>query len=62
MNVAQALGNFCLYDYREPQAVPQELKGAFNVVVADPPYLVCMETLHNMTFQMCPLRFIVLLA
>jgi predicted methyltransferase len=39
---AQALGNFALYDYREPTAVPEDLKGAFNVVVADPPYLVCV--------------------
>ena len=36
----QTLGNFSLYDYRKPHAVPDELKGAFNVVVADPPYLV----------------------
>lgn len=36
----QALGHFSLYDYREPRAVPEELKGAFSVVVADPPYLV----------------------
>ena len=36
----QTLGNFSLYDYRKPHAVPDELKGAFSVVVADPPYLV----------------------
>ncbi|CAK0783943.1 hypothetical protein CVIRNUC_007146 [Coccomyxa viridis] len=35
----EALGNFALYDYREPRAVPEDLKGAFRVVVADPPYL-----------------------
>ncbi|EIE18232.1 hypothetical protein COCSUDRAFT_60431 [Coccomyxa subellipsoidea C-169] len=35
----ETLGNFSLYDYRKPHAVPDELKGAFNVVVADPPYL-----------------------
>lgn len=34
------LGHFTLYDYNEPLAVPQELHGAFAVVVADPPYLV----------------------
>lgn len=44
-DAVQALGNFSLYDYREPQAVPEELKGAFNVVVADPPYLVSSSTL-----------------
>ncbi len=43
----QALGNFSLYDYREPRAVPEELKEAFSVVVADPPYLV----------NSCPTRF-----
>lgn len=36
----QVLGHFTLYDYNEPLAVPQELHGAFAVVVADPPYLV----------------------
>ena len=29
-----------MYDYRDPTAVPDELKHAFDVVVADPPYLV----------------------
>ena len=43
----QALGHFSLYDYREPRAVPEELKGAFSVVVADPPYLVSPSLLHN---------------
>ena len=37
---AQALGNFAHYDYREPTTLPEELRHAFNVVVADPPYLV----------------------
>ena len=32
-----ALGGFTLYDYRSPTAVPDELKGAFDVVVADRP-------------------------
>ena len=36
----QALGCFTQYDYREPRAVAPELHGAFDVVVADPPYLV----------------------
>lgn len=44
---AQTLGNFSLYDYREPRAVSEDLKGAFRVVVADPPYLVGpMHTTH----------------
>lgn len=32
-------GDFTLYDYNEPLAVPDALRGAFDVVVADPPYL-----------------------
>ncbi len=36
----QVLGNFTLYDYNEPLAVPAALHGAFAVIVADPPYLV----------------------
>lgn len=36
----QALGCFTQYDYREPHAIPPELRGVFDVVVADPPYLV----------------------
>lgn len=39
----QVLGDFSLYDYNEPLVVPEELKGAFEVVVADPPYLVRQE-------------------
>ena len=38
---AQVLGDFTLYDYNEPLAVPEALHRAFEVVVADPPYLVC---------------------
>ncbi len=41
----QALGNFSLYDYRKPHAVPDELKSVFSVVVADPPYLVSTHPL-----------------
>ena len=36
----QALGCFSQYDYCEPRDIPLELHGAFDVVVADPPYLV----------------------
>ena len=32
-------GDFTLYDYNAPLDVPVELHGAFDVVVADPPYL-----------------------
>ena len=32
-------GDFSFYDYNEPQRVPEALHGAFDVVVADPPYL-----------------------
>ena len=38
---AQVLGDFTLYDYNEPLAVPEALHQAVEVVVADPPYLVC---------------------
>jgi hypothetical protein len=34
-----ARGDFSLYDYNAPTAVPAALHGAFDVVVADPPYL-----------------------
>lgn len=37
---AQVLGDFTLYDYKKPLEVPSELHGSFDVVVADPPYLV----------------------
>lgn len=32
-------GDFTLYDYNAPLEVPAELHGAFDCVVADPPYL-----------------------
>ncbi len=34
-----ARGDFSLYDYNRPDDVAPELRGAFDVVVADPPYL-----------------------
>lgn len=40
----QVLGDFTLYDYNEPLEVPEALHGAFEVVVADPPYLVKPST------------------
>lgn len=35
----EVLGNFSLYDYREPLKVEPPLRHGFSVVVADPPYL-----------------------
>jgi hypothetical protein len=32
-------GDFSLYDYNSPAALPPSLLHAFDVVVADPPYL-----------------------
>lgn len=39
--------DFTFYDYNQPEELPSELKQAFQVVVADPPYLVrhCFNTL-----------------
>jgi hypothetical protein len=34
-----ARGDFSRYDYNAPGDVPPALHGAFDVVVADPPYL-----------------------
>lgn len=32
--------DFSFYDYNRPEDLPLELKNAFDIVVADPPYLV----------------------
>ena len=32
--------DFTFYDYNQPEELPLELKHDFDVVVADPPYLV----------------------
>ena len=32
--------DFTFYDYNQPEELPPSLKHAFQVVVADPPYLV----------------------
>ena len=37
--VPQALGDFTLYDHRQPEAIPEALQHSFSVVVADPPFL-----------------------
>lgn len=31
--------NFILYDYRNPLGIPRDLREAYDVIVADPPYL-----------------------
>lgn len=36
----EVLEDFVLYDYKHPLELPDNLKGAFDAVVADPPYLV----------------------
>ncbi|XP_003742532.1 EEF1A lysine methyltransferase 1 [Galendromus occidentalis] len=37
--------NFVFYDYKSPEDLPKELEGAFDVVLADPPFLAeeCLE-------------------
>ncbi|XP_022657613.1 EEF1A lysine methyltransferase 1-like isoform X1 [Varroa destructor] len=37
--------DFVFYDYNDPLAIPDTLKGAFDVVIADPPFLAeeCLE-------------------
>lgn len=32
--------DFTFYDYNQPEDLPLELKHGFDIVVADPPYLV----------------------
>lgn len=32
--------DYTFYDYNKPEELPLDLKNVFNVVVADPPYLV----------------------
>lgn len=34
--------DFIYYDYNQPDGLPLELKHKFQVIVADPPYLVSM--------------------
>lgn len=31
---------FTFYDYNQPEELPLEMNHAYNIVVADPPYLV----------------------
>lgn len=38
---------FTYYDYNQPEEVPPELKHAFDIVVADPPYLVSLWSLEK---------------
>lgn len=34
--------DFIFYDYNRPEELPSELKHAYGIVVADPPYLVSL--------------------
>lgn len=34
--------DFTFYDYNRPEELPSELKHAYRIVVADPPYLVSL--------------------
>lgn len=49
--------SFVFYDYNEPLALPAELKGSFDLVVADPPFLSeeCLrktaQTVHYLTVK-----------
>jgi methylase of polypeptide subunit release factors len=36
----QVLGNFHFYDYNTPVGFDEELLGSFDLIIADPPYLV----------------------
>lgn len=51
----EALGSFSLYDYREPRSVAPELHHAFDVVVADPPYLVSLSIGISISLLLCDL-------
>ena len=37
--------DFVFYDYKYPERIPKKLEGAFDVVIADPPFLAeeCLE-------------------
>jgi len=47
--------SFVFYDYNEPVALPSDLKGSFDLVVVDPPFLSeeCLrktaQTVHYLT-------------
>ncbi len=39
-------GGFVFFDYNHPTNLPEELKGTFDMIVADPPYITS-ETWYN---------------
>jgi hypothetical protein len=45
-------GQFTFYDYNEPVRLPEEQRGHFQVVVADPPYLVRLSRKGPATLTM----------
>ena len=42
---------FTFYDYNTPLDVPPEHHKAFQIVVADPPYLVRLQIMHRRRFS-----------
>ena len=38
--------DFTVYDYNLPDELPQAMKHAYQIIVADPPYLVTIEFLQ----------------
>lgn len=40
--------DFTFYDYNQPEELPLELKHGFNVLIADPPYLVRFDMPMNL--------------
>ncbi|GAB4834110.1 hypothetical protein Ancab_032369 [Ancistrocladus abbreviatus] len=56
--------DFTFYDYNQPDKLPKEMKHAYQIVVADPPYLsvVCLEKVaQTIAFLSHPRKFYLLL-
>ncbi|GMH09694.1 hypothetical protein Nepgr_011535 [Nepenthes gracilis] len=56
--------DFTFYDYNQPEELPQALKNAYQIVVADPPYLSleCLEKVsQTIAFLARPDKFYLLL-
>lgn len=45
--------DFTFYDYNKPEDLPGQLKHAFQVVVADPPYLVSYKICISFNLNLC---------
>jgi hypothetical protein len=43
---------FTFYDYNRPEELPSELKHAFRIVVADPPYLVSLYSYMHIVWNL----------